>query len=138
MADNPVMKPGKTILFLSAVMLFFASSAPEAATVTIDGAFEYQTIDGGGAPFGFEGEPLPIPLEDLAAQVYALGFRVIRQEHGDCLEQTNDDGDPFRYNWTSLNTQFATADNILQASKILKSVHGCWQRCTSPRNSMAG
>jgi len=105
--------------FFAGALLCVSASA-HAATVAVDGAVEYQTIEGGGTTYNFEGSPLPFPLSDLAAQAHALGFRVVRMEQGDCLEWTNDDADPFHYDWTSYDAQFAAADTILQASRTMQ------------------
>ncbi|MFC2173296.1 hypothetical protein ACFLU6_11785, partial [Acidobacteriota bacterium] len=115
----------KGISYILAAELCIALLCPlpasaQTAAVTVDAAMEHQAIKGGGTTFGFEGSPLPIPLADLADQVYSLGFRLVRVEHGNCLEQTNDDADPLTFNWASFDAQFATADNILLASKTMQ------------------
>ena len=108
-----------TTMFILWVIWCCAGTAV-AQTVTVDGAVEHQTIQGGGTTFNAEGDPYPIPLEDVAEQVYDLGFRLMRMEHGDFLEITNDDADPQNFNWTSFNQQLAAADEVLRVAKVMQ------------------
>jgi len=121
------------VICISLVVCTMVTEA-DTVTVTVDGAIEHQTIKGGGTAFGGGGiayddlSHYPIPLRDVAAQTYALGFRMIRSDiesNGSCYpELNNDDGDPFNCNWdsgpNSFNAQFAAADAGFRHSKTLQ------------------
>ena len=103
-------------VFTVLAVLVASISSNAAVSLTVDGAVEYQTIMGGGTAFGGGGQSFddltyyPIPLRDVAAQTYALGYRLIRSDiesSGSCYpEVNNDDGDPFHYNWDNGKNSF--------------------------------
>lgn len=111
-----------TVIVLAIVWCALVARA-NAAKVMVNGALEHQTIKGGGIAFG-EDDTYPIPLGDVAAQAYALGFRVARQFSGRYLEVNNDDGDPFHYNLdngpSSFNAQFAAADAYFRRARTMQ------------------
>jgi O-glycosyl hydrolase len=105
-------------------LLLSVGSLQDTAMLTVDGGIEYQTVQGVGASFSTEGDPYPIPTEDVAAQAYALGIRTVGVGFDRYLELTNDDDDPSHFNWNqgpnSFDQQFAAADARFRLSKTLQ------------------
>jgi len=127
MATSTAGRPRQAIPGICLAILLCTPAAVRAATVTVDGAVEHQTIKGGGTAYSEFGDPYPIPLEDVAAQLYALGLRTVRMDTfgpGGYLEVVNDDADPFHYNWAggpdSFNAQFAVADRDFRTARTLQ------------------
>jgi len=97
------------ILTLTAAALL-AGAHVFAANVTIDGAQTFRTIDGYGTnanALSWDGDKLKPALDLLVDQLGATIFRVILDEMD--WEQTNDNADPFVFNWTYYNTVYGGA-----------------------------
>src|SRR4051812_37639736 len=93
-----------------AVLAMLSSTRPNglAANVSINGFQKFQTIDGfgvNGIPKTWQGGTLRPGLDLLIAMGSTLWRIDVRNGHSD-WEQTNDDSDPFNYNWTYYNALY--------------------------------
>jgi len=94
--------------------------------VDIDGSQEHQTIDGWGVTHHVVGNSgwdpyqsgFPIPEQNVMNQLkndmgidYVENFANLLM---DTHENSNDDNDPFHYNWTSFNSQLSSLDYVFQ------------------------
>ena len=90
--------------------------------VKIDCSIEYQKIDGWGIVYhidwNWEGpNQYPIPHQDVMNQIKEMGIDYVENFANRLFathEQTNDDKDPFNYNWVSYNAQLANMDHVFK------------------------
>lgn len=99
-----------TLVCALAAVLAFAASL-RAATVTVDGAQTFQTIDGIGANINYRswtnGDLVPV-LDALIDQAGMTVFRVDWQHSN--WEQTNDNADPDVMNWTYYDQVYSSSN----------------------------
>jgi len=99
---------------LCAAIVLCACGAARGADVTIDGSVKYQTIDGWGIThyieWKWEGPTrYPIPEQQVMNQIKRLGIdhvQIYDHTFNPFMEITNDDSNPYHFNWSSYNTQF--------------------------------
>ncbi len=88
-----------------------STATPTAATITVnvDGSQRFQTIDGFGVnalPKSWEGGALR-PAIDMLVSAGATVWRVDVGNGHSTWEATNDDGDPFNFNWAAYNAIYS-------------------------------
>lgn len=110
---------GRLIVALGAAMLLGVLCDPGAARgadVTIDGNVKYQTIEGWAIThyieWLWEGPTrYPIPEQQVMNQIKRLGIdhvQIYDHTFNPFMEITNDDNDPYNFNWSSYNAQFGS------------------------------
>ncbi|MBZ5495930.1 MAG: hypothetical protein LAP85_05965 [Acidobacteriia bacterium] len=104
----------------------FKGADGQVASVIVDGAVGYQTIEGWGitahvyAPWTKTWPPnYPIPFPDVAKEIKGLGYDYAMVLHPP-EEVSNDDRDPFHYNWISYNKQFGKHFLYFERAKALQ------------------
>src|SRR6267143_2129352 len=105
------LKAGLLTGVCAVAFLSLLAGVAGAATVTIDGARTYQTIEGFGVNANhrsWNNNELKPVLDSLIDQAGMTLFRVIYDNTD--WEATNDNADPNVFNWTYYNTVYAAAD----------------------------